>query len=243
MAAHTNSRRQSGAPKRPAHRSGRASSTQRVRSGSARTSASAARSRRDETPPSRRRASSQTPVRGTATSSRATSKTSRRSAVAATRSPVSAARRRPVPTNKKTAHAPQGAKPSTRRVTSRRPRQRASNRRVGSPQRRLRLALVVIAVVMAAIVGRVAYLSFGLILKSQEFVGPGGQPQPAWSEGNAALTTDEQSVGQLVAQRSDVHRHRRFGDPELGCRRLDRPEPGNSGERCELCWSHDLSER
>jgi cell division protein FtsI (penicillin-binding protein 3) len=112
-----------------------------------------------------RRPSSKTPVRGTTTSSRAAGRSGSSNGSAkrpanrsGSRSPVSAAARRTAsrPAHRKNRQVEQRARRA--RVNAPRPESRASRRGVASPQRRLRIALVAIAVVMLAIAGRVVYL-------------------------------------------------------------------------------------
>jgi cell division protein FtsI (penicillin-binding protein 3) len=96
-----------------------------------------------------RRSSSQTPVRGTSTSSRAATGTARRSPVAPTKRKATESKKR---------SAARDVERHRRQVSAPSPEKRAKQRGVASPLRRLRIALVAIALVLLAIVGRVAYL-------------------------------------------------------------------------------------
>ena len=88
-------------------------------------------------------------MRGTATSSRAAAGTARRS-------PAAPTKRKAAESNKRSA-ARDGQR-NRRTVSAPSPGKRARQRGVASPLRRLRIALVAIAVVLLAIIGRVAYL-------------------------------------------------------------------------------------
>ncbi|MFT4772733.1 MAG: cell division protein FtsI (penicillin-binding protein 3) [Candidatus Azotimanducaceae bacterium] len=128
---------------RAASRSARTTAQRSTPSKSSSRTASSTKARRAEPP---RRSSSQTPVRGTATSIRG----------AAGRSHVAPAKRRAAPSNKRSAaRAVEANRP---KVSAPSPEKRARQRGVASPLRRLRITLVAIAVVLLAIVGRVAYL-------------------------------------------------------------------------------------
>ncbi|MFT4616273.1 MAG: cell division protein FtsI (penicillin-binding protein 3) [Minisyncoccia bacterium] len=132
------------APKeRAASRSARTSSQHSNPSKNSSRTASSTKSRRAGPP---RRSSSQTPVRGTATSARG----------AAGRSPASPAKRRATPSHQRSPARHVEAK--RHKVSAPSPEKRARQRGVASPLRRLRITLVAIAVVLLAIVGRVAYL-------------------------------------------------------------------------------------
>jgi cell division protein FtsI (penicillin-binding protein 3) len=112
---------------------------------SSRTSSSATARRAEP----QRRSSSATPVRGAVTSSRAAVGTTRRS-------PVASTKRRATESNKRS--AARDVEWKRRKVSAPPPEKRTRQRCVASPLRRLRIALVVVAVVLLAIVVRVAYL-------------------------------------------------------------------------------------
>jgi cell division protein FtsI (penicillin-binding protein 3) len=132
-----------GAPQeRATSRSARTTAQRSTPSKSSSRTASSTKARRAEP---QRRTSSQAPVRGTATSIRG-----------AGRSHVTPAKRRAAPSNKRSAaRAVEANRP---KVSAPSPEKRARQRGVASPLRRLRITLVAIAVVLLAIVGRVAYL-------------------------------------------------------------------------------------
>lgn len=153
MATRSHSPRTSG--RKPRHKSvaapqqrsaGRSTSGRSAGRSAAGRSARSAQTRRAEP---QRRSSSQTPVRGTAKSNRAAVGT-------AHRSPVGPTKRKATATNKRSQG--RGVERNRRKVSAPSPEKRAVEQGVASPLRRLRIALVAIAVVLFAIVGRVAYL-------------------------------------------------------------------------------------
>ncbi len=117
-----------------------------------------------------RRTSSQTPVRGTVASKRAasgraqspvTKRTGERARRDLRHSPVGP-RQRTASSSPSRPSKPRGSKRSKQRarrnVRAPKPDLRAAERGVGLPQRRLRLALVVIALILCGIIARVGYL-------------------------------------------------------------------------------------
>jgi hypothetical protein len=65
-----------------------------------------------------------------------------------------------------------------------------------------------------------------------------GEPAPAGGERDPPPLAHEQLVAELLAQRRDRDRDRRFGDAQLGGRRLDGPKAGREHERLKLGEGH-----
>ena len=85
-----------------------------------------------------------------------------------------------------------------------------------------------------------AHLEDGPVLQSQHLRRPARQPQPTRRERDPGRRTQEQPVPELLAQLTDVERHRRLRHLEIDRGLLHRTEPHHGGEspqlgRCHRC--------